>query len=371
MFPALPPLRDVLATAETLLVATAGGVAFAFLGIPAGLVSGSVLAVAIGGLIGRPMKVPVPIARLCFLMIGILLGAIVTPETLRGMATWPLSIVLLGTATISMIVATTSYLRFVHGWDLVSAFLGASPGAMGQVLVLATEFKADLRGIAIVQVLRVLLVTIGLPGGLALFGLAAGSVIAVPEPAGGSSTTELLILLAVSTGMAALMTWMRFPGGLMFGAMAGSGFLHGTGLVHAVPPWWLGSAAVIVLGAVAGSRFTNTSFRMVLDYLAAGLGSFAVSVSVASIFVAIVTTFLPFPTADVVIAFAPGSQDQMMLLALALHLDPVYVGAHHLSRWLVASFSLAALSRYVTAGQSKRQGKKRWKRPGQGTFDDD
>ena len=38
-------------------------------------------------------------------------------------------------------------------------------------IALSAEFKADLRGVAIVQVMRVLLVTIGLPGGLALFGL--------------------------------------------------------------------------------------------------------------------------------------------------------------------------------------------------------
>jgi uncharacterized membrane protein AbrB (regulator of aidB expression) len=50
----------------------------------------------------------------------------------------------------------------------------------------------------------------------------------------------------------------------------------------------------------------------------------------------------------VVIAFAPGSQDQMMLLALALHLDPVYVGAHHLSRWLVVTFSIAVFARTAT-----------------------
>jgi membrane AbrB-like protein len=166
------------------------------------------------------------------------------------------------------------------------------------------------------------------------------------------------------------MVWMRFPGGLLFGSMAGSAILHGAGWVHAVLPWWLGSAAVIVLGAVAGSRFANTSFRMVLDYLGAALGSFAVSIVVATTFVFLVTIFLPFRPADVVIAFAPGSQDQMMLLALALHLDPVFVGAHHLSRWLVVTFSIAALSRYFTRGRSQPREKKRWKRPGQGTFDD-
>jgi membrane AbrB-like protein len=370
MLPVLPPARDLLNAAETLLIAAAGGIAFALLGIPAGLVSGSVLAVAIAALMTRPMRVPVPITRVCFVLIGILLGAIVSPETLRGVATWPLSVALLALSTVCMIVATTWYLRLVHGWDPLSAFLGASPGSMAQVLALASEFKADLRGIAIVQVMRVLLVTIGLPGGLAMFGLAAGSIIAVPEPANGSPLNEILLLVAVSTSLAVLLVWLRFPGGLLFGSMAGSAILHGTGWVHAVLPWWLGSSAVIVLGAVAGSRFANTSFRTVFDYLGAALGSFAVAIGVATIFVFIVTVFLPFRPADVVIAFAPGSQDQMMLLALALHLDPVYVGAHHLSRWLVVTFSIAAFSRYFNRGRSKVLAPKRRKPPSDTTFDD-
>jgi uncharacterized protein len=268
-----------------------------------------------------------------------------------------------------MIAATTSYLRFVHGWDWVSAYLGASPGAMAQVLALSADFKADLRGVAIVQVMRVLLITIGLPGALALFGLAAGSVVAVPEPAGGSSLSEILLLVATSVTLALALTALRFPGGLLFGSMLGSAILHGTGWVHAVLPWWVGGMAVISVGAVAGSRFANTSVRTVVDYLGAALGSFAVAGGVAAIFAFIVITFLQFPPADVVIAFAPGSQDQMMLLALALKLDPVYVGAHHLSRWLVVTFSIAIFAQVVTRAIAASP-RKRWKRPGQGTFDD-
>jgi hypothetical protein len=58
MLPAIPPIRTLLETCETLLIALAGGVAFTMVGFPAGLVSGSVLAVAIAALLGRPMKVP-------------------------------------------------------------------------------------------------------------------------------------------------------------------------------------------------------------------------------------------------------------------------------------------------------------------------
>ena len=40
-------------------------------------------------------------------------------------------------------------------------------------MVLAAEYRADLRAIAIVQVMRVVILTIGIPTGLALFGLTA------------------------------------------------------------------------------------------------------------------------------------------------------------------------------------------------------
>ena len=44
--------------------------------------------------------------------------------------------------------------------------------------------------------------------------------------------------------------------------------------------------------------------------------------------------FLSLPLAEVMIAYAPGAVDAMMLLALALNLDPVYVGAHHVDAHL-------------------------------------
>jgi uncharacterized protein len=170
MPPSFPSQRELLQIAETALIATVGGVGFYLIGFPGGLVSGSMLAVAVAALAGRPMKIPAPMARLCFVLVGILLGAVVTPDTLKGIATWPLSVALLVIAAICMMTATAFYLRVVHGWDPLSALLGASPGSMAQVMALSAEFKADVRGIAIVHVMRVLLIVLGLPVGLALFG---------------------------------------------------------------------------------------------------------------------------------------------------------------------------------------------------------
>jgi len=336
--------------AETLIIALIGGVGFTLVGFPAGLISGSMLAVAAAGVAGRPVVVPHVVARICFVLIGILVGAAVTPGTLRGIAQWPLSVVLLVIAALCMIAATAFYLRRVHGWDRLSALMGASPGSLAQVMVMSAEYGLDLRAIAVVQTMRVLLLTLGLPGGLALFGLTTGRVappgISVPDPA------EIAILVTVSTACALALMRVRFPGGLLFGSMAGSGVLHGTGLVHAILPWWTTAAGMITLGAVAGARFAHTSPRVLLGYMGAALGSFAVAIAVASCFVLIVVSVLPFRIADVVVAFSPGAQDTMMVLALALHLDPIYVGAHHLTRFLVVSFSVMLMARRMARDSS-------------------
>jgi uncharacterized protein len=342
-----PPQRTLIDTAETLAVALAGGLTFIYLGLPAGLVSGSVVAVATAALAGRPVKIPLGLARICYVIVGILLGAVVTPETLRGVTQWPISIALLVLASLSMTLATMAYLHVVHRWDLFSALMGASPGAMAQVIALSTELGGDLRGIAVVQTVRVLLLVVGLPNGLALFGLV---VPAVPVPRGEADLAvlgQMIVLTIVATACAVAFLRFRFPGGLMFGAMAGSGILHGTGLVHAVLPWWIGSASVITLGALVGSRFANTTPRMLLRDLGAALGSFAVAMTVATFFILIVAWLLPFSIANIVIAFSPGAQDTMMVLALALHLDPVYVGAHHLARFLVVTIAVGAAARRV------------------------
>lgn len=343
----IPTRRMLLHTAETLLVAAAGGTLFTLVGFPAGLISGSLLSVAAVALAGRPLMVPDPLWRVISVLVGISLGAVATPETLKGLAAFPISIAVLLVATAAMTVATTSYLRWVHGWDWQSALFGASPGALAQVMMLATEYRADMRAIAIVQVMRVVILTIGIPTGLAYFGLTATGAFLPKSSAGIASLSELAILVGVSTAAAVGLRAIRFPGGLMFGAMLASAVLHGSGYIEAVLPWWAVAAAVIGIGAVTGSRFANTDPITLLRYLGAALGSFAVAISVASAFVLALTAFLPLRIADVVVAFSPGAQDTMMVLALALHLDPIFIGAHHLARYMLVSLTIPLLGRWL------------------------
>ncbi len=338
--------------AETLAVAAAGGIGLGMLGMPAGWLSGSILAVAGFSLAGRPMLMPTWLMRTIFVFIGISLGAVVTPATLRGMANYPLSIVVLIVAMAFVAVAGAYYLQKVHGWDRMSAYLAASPGGMSQVIALAAEVGADIRAIAIVQTMRVVIVAVGLPAGLALLGLVhSGARSSVGGPFVASQLGELALLIGTSGAVAALAHYVRFPGGLLFGAMMTSAIWHGSGLIHAVMPWWVVNAAQIALGAVTGSRFANTPFRLLMRYIAAAFGSFAVAVAIAAVFAVVLISLVSVPLAEVIIAFAPGSVDAMMLLALALSLDPVYVGAHHLTRILLVSVAMPLFARHSVRSQ--------------------
>jgi uncharacterized protein len=332
--------------AETLVLACAGGLGLGLTGFPAGYLSGAILVVAAAALLGRPMDVPRFFQIAIYVLIGISLGAVVTPETLHGMASYPLSIAVLLAAMALVSVAGAAYLQAVHGWDKVAAYLGAAPGGMSQVLILAADLGADLRAIAIVQSLRVVIVAVGLPAGLAAAGL-AGAASRPHLPLTLASLDELAILTAASAAAAYAALRARVPGGLLFGAMFMSAFLHGTGLIQATMPWWLANAAMVALGGIIGARFTNTPLRMLLKFLAAGFGSFAVAVTVAGAFAAGLISLVPLRIPEVMIAFAPGSVDAMMLLALALHLDPVYVGAHHVLRIFMVSLMMPLVARRV------------------------
>lgn len=331
--------------AETLALAAAGGAALGLIGVPAGWLSGSILAVAGASLAGRPMLIPTLLMRAIFVLIGISLGAVVTPETLHGMATYPVSIAVLILAMALISIGGAGYLRLIHRWDNVDAYLAAAPGGMSQVLALGAELGGDLRAIAIVQSIRVVVIAVGLPAGLSMLGLVGQ---APPRVTGALSIgvlDELAILVAASTVVAIIAYRIRFPGGLLFGAMLTSAVLHGSGLIHAVMPWWAVNTAMVAMGAITGSRFANTPLRMLLDFVGAAFGSFAVAVTIAAAFAAVLISVLSLRAAEVMIAFAPGSVDAMMLLALALNLDPVYVGAHHLTRIFFVSLTMPLVAR--------------------------
>jgi membrane AbrB-like protein len=271
------------------------------------------------------------------LLLGISLGSLVSRQLIQHMSAYPLTIGLLALATFCSTFGSSLYLQRFHGWDQTSALLAGSPGALSQITVLAAEKGADVAAIAVVQTMRVIILTAALPLVLALTGIAPttpptfATIIASP--------LELAALLLAAIAVALLLRLAKFPASWMFGAMIASSVLHGTGLIEGGLPPWMRSVALVGIGAVIGTRFARVKKSTLLSHINAGLGSFAVAIIISAIFVTVIVLTTNVRFADVVVAFAPGAMDAMLALALTLHIDPIFVGAHHLSRFVFVTIT--------------------------------
>src|SRR5262249_35935159 len=156
------------------------------------------------------------------------------------------------------------------------------PGGLSQVMVLAAEQGLDLRAIAIVQTMRVVILAVCVPAGLGLFGLAGPVRLPAGSVAIADAPWELVAMVVLSVAIALALLKAGFPGGLIFGPMLVSGALHGGDLVHIAFPQWFTSIAMVGLGSVAGSRFTGTPLRLMLSYLGAAIVSFVVATAVSA-----------------------------------------------------------------------------------------
>jgi membrane AbrB-like protein len=185
--------------------------------------------------------------------------------------------------------------------------------------------------------MRVIILTAALPLLLAVTGIASSTppTIAIVI----ASPLELAALIAASLVMALVLRLMKFPASWMFGAMIASSVLHGTALIEGGLPPWMRGVALVGIGAVIGTRFARIKASTMLSHVNAGLGSFAVAIVISAIFVAIIALTTNVRLADVVVAFAPGAMDAMLALALTLHIDPIFVGAHHISRFVFVSIT--------------------------------
>jgi uncharacterized protein len=332
---------EILQVLETLSIGTIGGVVFLLTGLPGGLISGAMLAVGVAAMLGRPLSVPPHLTQAVLVLLGISLGSLMSRQLLQHVGAYPLTIGLLALATFCTTFGSGYYLQRIHGWDRTSALLAASPGALSQIALLAIERGADLPAIAVVQTLRVITLTAALPLILAGTGLTSSDAPALTMTV--ASPIELIGLIGASVSASLLLRIAKFPTSWLFGAMIGSSVLHGTGLIEGGLPPLVRAAALIGIGTLIGSRFSRMKSSTFFRHLAAGLGSFAIAIAISAIFIAIVALTTHVRFADILVAYAPGAMDAMLALALTLHIDPIFVGAHHLSRFIFVTMAMPGI----------------------------
>jgi membrane AbrB-like protein len=314
-------------------IAAAGGTLFAALGLPAPWLTGSMTAIVIAALAGLPVGLPTRLRDIAFVLLGISMGSSATPESVTQMQAWPGSLALLASSVVATLFGGAVYLERVHGWDRVTARCASMPGAFASVVVLAATSAADLPRVVLAQSIRIFLLVALMPSILSLAG--GGSSGAGPAPIPLTNTAlEVLAILAASGSLAALLTFLRVPAGALLGAMTASGILHATGLVHGRFPPPLVIFGFVATGVVIGARFRGTSPADLRRTVPGAIGSVLLALAVSAAIAAAGTLLLPLPFGQLWLAYAPGGVEAMAAMALALHLDAAFVGAHHVLRIL-------------------------------------
>ncbi|HET7716840.1 MAG TPA: AbrB family transcriptional regulator [Bauldia sp.] len=332
-----------LSLVATLLVATAGAALAAFAGAPAAWLSGAMVAVTAASFSRLDTRLPVPLVEFSFLLIGIALGAGLTPELLRNLGAWPVSLAALALTVIAVTLGVRWFLFRISGWDRGTAFFSAVPGALSYVIAVAAATEADIRKVAVSQSIRIFLLVAVLPGTIVV--LEGGAPAGVPSPV--ATWRDLAVLVVASTAAGLAFRSLRVPAGLLTGSFAASAFLQGAGLVEGTLPQPAVIAGFVLLGALIGSRFVGTSLAFLAGIILPSVGAFLVATAIASAAAIGVAWAIAVPIDQAIVAFAPGGIDAMMSLALALHMDTAFVAAHQFARFAGIAFGLPFFLRWA------------------------
>ncbi|RAI03232.1 hypothetical protein DLJ53_01540 [Acuticoccus sediminis] len=321
-----------------LVPALAGAALCLVLGVPAGALIGSTLAVTAVALAKLGPRVPQTLRDTAFATIGVTLGSGVTPHLLSDLARFPLSLAAL-TVTIVIVMTVSGYiLRRGFGIDRPTAILATSPGAMSYALSLSVSggsARPDTQTVMTLQSLRLLLITIVLPPLIAEIDATTG----MPHPAVAAMPVLTLLpsilLIALAFGVGILFGRIRVPAAFLLAGVVTSGIAHGVGLVEGRPSAILTFIGFSLAGAVIGERFGRLDRQTLRHLLLAGLISAGIAVGLSGVVSIGVAEVLGLPFGQVWVSFAPGGVEGMGAMALALGYDPVYVATHHIFRLLL------------------------------------
>jgi hypothetical protein len=333
---------------ETLLAALAGGWIVSRLEIPAGWLSGAMAGAALATGAGRGAQLAPPLRIAALALAGLALGSAVTPQMLSAVGRYPASLALMALSLTAGTAAAAVVVRATSGWSKATALFASVPGALSYVLALAPGAGADLARVSLVQLTRVFALIALAP--LLVGGGGAPVGAAIPAgPEDGALWIAATLALGVPLGVG--IERLGVGAGVMFGPLLIAALAHGSGLAPGRPPGWMLLAGQVMIGAWAGSRFHAFDLGMLRRAIAPVVGSLAATIAVAAMFAFVAAKLIGVSYAEAMVAFAPGGLEAMTVLALALGLDPLYVGAHHLARFFMISFALPIVAR-VTCGKT-------------------
>ncbi len=325
----------VVGLARAFAIAVLAGLAFQLAQLPLPWLLGPLTISLLFAVRDRPLDQPNTFVHPMRSLIGVAVGSSFTPALVEkaGGAAVSLALMLPFTAAITALGAL--FLHRVARFDRQTAFFGACPGGLADMVLFARDSGADLRRVTLVQAARVLTIVFALPFWLQFVD---GKPLGGAMPAGlhiwELTLGDALVIALLAWGGWTIADRLGVTGSSIVGPMIISGLAHGFGLTAAKVPIEFLIMAQVTIGIVIGAQFRGISLSEFVSVLIWGL-ALAVMLLVAAGAMALgVARLTGLDATSLLLSYAPGGQNEMAIIALILGVDVAIVAMHHLLRVL-------------------------------------
>jgi len=320
---------------STGIVAGAGAVTFLALGLPLPLLLGPMLACLTVALAGVRLQGMGIVGTFMRTFLGVAIGASVTPELITELPRYAPSLILIPFFVVTVGCVGYPLLRRVYGFDHPTAYFAAMPGGLQDMLVLGTEAGGNARTMSLIHTTRVLVIVTMAPFLLTLiYGLD------LTDPP-GKQVVDLPIGQTVLMVAAALVGWraakrLNLFGASIIGPMIVTAILSLSGTLSHRPPAEMIWMAQFFIGITVGATYTGITAAEFRRDVGAGLLFSLIVAAISLAFIAfalgVLPGVLPAGELEVILAFLPGGQAEMTVIALVAGADVALVVAHHVLR---------------------------------------
>ncbi|SOH95012.1 hypothetical protein SAMN06273572_10733 [Monaibacterium marinum] len=318
----------------TFTIAGAGVATFIALDLPLPWLLGPILACLVAALLGAKLKTIGTLTTAMRGILGVAVGATFTTALLASMAgMWP-TLLLIPVMTALIGAIGVPYFQRLWGFDFPTAYYSAMPGGLQDMLIFGEEAGGDVRAMSLVHATRVLFIVATLPFILRAYW---DVDLSVPPGAPASSIALSQLGLMVICGLVGWKVAERVGlfGASILGPMILAAICALSGLLQHRPPVEAIYAAQFFIGMTVGVKYAGITLREIRIDLTAALGFCVILLVLTVIFAEGIYFFNLAPPLETLLAFAPGGQAEMAILALIVGADMAFVIAHHVLRILI------------------------------------
>ncbi|GHE99045.1 hypothetical protein GCM10016455_19700 [Aliiroseovarius zhejiangensis] len=344
-------MREPYRTILTLGVGSVGAAIAWAVNLPMGFLLGPALVVAFASLRGLDTDIAPPLRNVIFILVGITVGSMVTPTSIEAVIRWPIAFAMLAALTIATPYVGRWVLTRSMGFDRDEAFLSAAPGHLSLVVSLSDSLGIPVARPAILASFRVLALSLFVPVAARLSGIELGPGLPV-----GRATAPWLMIgaeLLLALALTPLLIRLRLPAPVLLAAMIAAAAFHLTGVVDGNLPPWVSQVVLVMMGCLIGTRFSGVTWRELKRNFAAGAVVVVLTASLAAV-VAIPAAHLSgLPVLDMLVGFAPGGLETMIIVGVAMGADPSFVAAAHVGRLVVLAILITGYATRIARGATR------------------